>query len=173
MLLLLRLLSHFSRIRLCVSPWWTVAHQAPPSLGFSRQEHWTGLPFPSPLHESESEVAQSCPTSNDPMDCSLPGSSIHGIFQARVLEWGAIAFSDNIVYILYTWYTVYILYCVNILYQSFLLFRSLSEMQYLCKSMDVFSHSSDIIWRMKDSRPWNWLRFILFIVVYFSYFSNN
>ena len=41
----------------------------------------------------ESEVAQSCPTLSDPMDCSLPGSSVHGIFQARVLEWGAIAFS--------------------------------------------------------------------------------
>ena len=39
--------------------------------------------------KSESEVAQSCPTLTDPMDCSLPGSSIHGIFQARVLEWGA------------------------------------------------------------------------------------
>ena len=43
---------------------------------------------------SESEVAQSCLTLSDPMDCSPPGSSIHGIFQARVLEWGAIAFSD-------------------------------------------------------------------------------
>ena len=45
--------------------------------------------------KSESEVAQSCPTLSDPMDYSLPGSSIHGIFQARVLEWGAIAFSDK------------------------------------------------------------------------------
>ena len=44
--------------------------------------------------KSESEVAQSCPTLRDLMDCSLPGSSIHGIFQARVLEWGAIAFSE-------------------------------------------------------------------------------
>ena len=44
--------------------------------------------------KSESEVTQSCPTLSDPMDCSLPGSSIHGIFQARVLEWGAIAFSE-------------------------------------------------------------------------------
>ena len=44
---------------------------------------------------SESEVAQSCPTLSDPMDCSLPGSSVHGIFQARVLEWGAISFSEN------------------------------------------------------------------------------
>ena len=44
--------------------------------------------------KSEREVAQSCPTLSDPMDCSLTGSSVHGIFQARVLEWGAIAFSD-------------------------------------------------------------------------------
>ena len=44
--------------------------------------------------KSESEVAQSCPTLSDPMDCSLPGSSVHGIFQARLLEWRAIAFSD-------------------------------------------------------------------------------
>ena len=43
--------------------------------------------------KSESEVSQSCPTLRDPMDCSLPGSFVHGIFQARVLEWGAIAFS--------------------------------------------------------------------------------
>ena len=45
--------------------------------------------------ESESEVAQSCLTLSDPMDCNLPGSCVLGIFQARVLEWGAIAFSDN------------------------------------------------------------------------------
>ena len=43
--------------------------------------------------KSENEVVQSCPTLSDPIDCSPPGSSIHGIFQARVLEWGAIAFS--------------------------------------------------------------------------------
>jgi len=45
--------------------------------------------------KSESELAQSHPTLSDPMDCSLPGSSVHGIFQARVLEWDAIAFSGN------------------------------------------------------------------------------
>ena len=74
------------------------AHQAPLSLGFSRQEYWSELPFPSPMYESEkgNEVAQSCPTLSNPMDCSLPGSSAHGIFQARVLEWGAIAFSRMI-----------------------------------------------------------------------------
>ena len=48
--------------------------------------------------KSESEVAQLCPTFSDPMDCSLPGSSIHGIFQARVLEWVAIAFSELFLY---------------------------------------------------------------------------
>ena len=69
------------------------SHQAPPSLGFSRQEHWSGLPFPSPMRESE--VAQSCLTLSDPIDCSPRGSSVHGIFQARVLEWGAIAFSGR------------------------------------------------------------------------------
>ena len=79
--LLLLLLSHFSRVQLCATP----------SLGFSRQEHWSGLPFPSPRRESE--VAQLCPTLSDLMDCSLSGSSIHGIFQSRVLEWGVIAFS--------------------------------------------------------------------------------
>ena len=48
--------------------------------------------------KSESEIAKSCLTLSDPMDCSPPGSSIHGIFQARVLEWGAIAFSGNLVH---------------------------------------------------------------------------
>ena len=68
------------------------------SLGFSRQEHWSGLPFPSPMHESEkwkwshSVVSDSI----DPMNFSPPGSSIHGIFQAKVLEWGAIAFSATL-----------------------------------------------------------------------------
>ena len=176
---LLLLPSRFSRVWLCVTPQ-TAAHQAPPSLGFSRQEYWSELPFPSPVHEtekwkwshsvvsdssrphglqptrllhpwdfpgkstgycwcqvasvvsysvrphrqqptrlppprqdspgkntgvgchfllqcmklkSESEVTQSCLTLSDPMDCSLPGSSIHEICQARVLEWVAIAFS--------------------------------------------------------------------------------
>ena len=95
-MLLLLLLSRFSRVRLCATPQ-MAALQAQPSLGFSRQEHWSGLPFPSPIHESESEneVALSCLTLSDPMDCSLPGSSSHEIFQARVLERGAITFSDR------------------------------------------------------------------------------
>ena len=55
------------------------------------------MPFPSPMREvkSESEVAQLCLTPSDTMDCSLPGSSVHGIFQAKVLKQGAIAFSVN------------------------------------------------------------------------------
>ena len=152
---------------------WTVAYQAPPSMGFSRQEYWSGFhfllqgilltqglnpcllisctgrqilyhcatwkapaaaaskslqscltlcnpidgspprlphPWDSPGKNTgvgchfllpymkvkrESEVSQSCPTLCDPMDDSPPGSSVRGIFQARVLEWGAIAFSEN------------------------------------------------------------------------------
>ena len=50
--IMLLLLSHFSHVRLCATPE-TAAHQVPPSLGFSRQERWNGLPFPSPVHESE------------------------------------------------------------------------------------------------------------------------
>ena len=96
LLLLLLLLSHFSRVQLCATPQ-TAAYQAPPSLGFSRQEQWSGLPFPSPMHESEKwkwgcSVVSDC---SQPHGLSLPGSSTHGIFQARVLEWGAIAFSEG------------------------------------------------------------------------------
>ena len=47
-----------------------------------------------PFAAAAAKSLQSCPTLSDPMDCSLPGSSVHGVFQARVLEWGAIAFSD-------------------------------------------------------------------------------
>ena len=95
---MLLLLSHFSRVRLCVCP--------------TRLPH----PWDSPgkntevgCHcllqyrkvKSENEVTQSCSTLSDPMDCSEPGSSIPGIFQATVLEWGAIAFSDASVYNIY------------------------------------------------------------------------
>ena len=99
------------------------AYQSPLSKGFSRQEYWSGLTFPSPgylrnpeiellvsriavrrftiwatreakmISESESEVAQSCLTLCDAVDCSLPGSFVHGILQARILEWVAISFS--------------------------------------------------------------------------------
>ena len=59
--------------------------------------------------KSESEVARSCLTLSDLMDCSLPGSSVHGIFQARVLEWGAIAFSDvsSICHLFYIQFSVH------------------------------------------------------------------
>ena len=85
------LLSHFSRVRLYVTPE-MAAHQASPSLGFSRQEHWSGLPFPSPMHKSEKwKWSRSVVSAySDPMDCSLPGSSVREIFQERVLQWGAI-----------------------------------------------------------------------------------
>ena len=73
------------------------AHQSPPSLVLqTRTLESVAISFSNAGKvKSESEVAQSCPTLSDPMDCSLPGSSVHGIFQARVLEWGAIAFSGK------------------------------------------------------------------------------
>ena len=78
------LLSCFSCVQLCATPQ-TAAHQAPPSLGFSRREHWSGLPFPLQCRKvkSEREAAQSCPTLSDPMDCSLPDSSVHGDFPGK------------------------------------------------------------------------------------------
>ena len=63
LLLLLLLLSHFSRVRLCATPW-TAAYQASPSMGFSRQEHWSGLPFPSPGDLPNPRIEPSSPASS-------------------------------------------------------------------------------------------------------------
>ena len=94
-ILLPLLLSHFSHVQLCVTPE-IAAHQAPHPWDSPGKN--TGVRCHFLLQctkvKSESEVARSCPTLSDPMDCSLPGLSIHGIFQARLLEWGTIAFSE-------------------------------------------------------------------------------
>ena len=71
-----------------------------PGILQARTLEWVALSFSNAWKwkvkvKSESEVAQLCPTLSDPVDCSPPGSSVHGIFQARVLEWGAIAFSTS------------------------------------------------------------------------------
>ena len=93
----LLLLHRFNRVRLCATPQ-TAAHQAPHPWDSPGKN--TGVVCHFLLQcmkvKSEREVAQSRLTLSDPMDCSLPGSSVHGIFQARVLEWGAIAFSSLI-----------------------------------------------------------------------------
>ena len=92
--LLLLLPSRFSRVRLCAT-----YRQQPTRLPcpWDSPGKNTGVGchflFQCMKVKSESEGTQSCPTLSDPMDCSLPGSSVHGIFQARVLEWRAIAFS--------------------------------------------------------------------------------
>ena len=93
-LLLLLLLCRFSRVRLYATPE-TAAHQAPRPWDSPGKNTGVGCHFLLQCMKvkSEREVAQWCPTLSDPMDCSLPGSSVDGIFQARVLEWGAIAFS--------------------------------------------------------------------------------
>ena len=76
--------------------------------------------------KSESQVAQLCPTLSDPMDCSPPGSSVHGIFQARVLEWGAIAFS-----ILGPYYQAYCIICI--VYLILYAFLQLSKAPFAAK----------------------------------------
>ena len=98
------MLSHFSRVQLCVTPW-TAAHQAPLSWDSPGKNTGVGCHFLLQCRKmkGESEVAQSCPTLSDPRDWSPPGSSIYGIFQARVLEWGAIAFSVKRQYCPLTW----------------------------------------------------------------------
>ena len=95
---------------LFVTPW-TVACQAPPSVEFSRQEYWNGLPFPTPRDLPDPDIKpaplaspasaaaaakslQSCPTLCDPIDGSPPGSPVPRILQARTLEWVAISFSN-------------------------------------------------------------------------------
>ena len=98
--MLLLLLSHFSRVRLCATPE-MAAHQAPrpwDSPGKNTGVGWHFL-LQCMKVKSEREVAQLCLTLRDLMDCSLPGSSVHGIFQARVLEWSAIAFSTEMQYL--------------------------------------------------------------------------
>ena len=94
LLLLLLLLSCFSCVQLCVTPRWQPTRLPRP---WNSPGKNTGVGCHFFLQcmkvKSEREVAQLCPTLRDPMDCSLPGSSVHGIFQARVLEWGATAFS--------------------------------------------------------------------------------
>ena len=89
------MLSHFSRVRLCVTPQ-TAATRLPRPWDSPGKNTGVGCHFLLQCRKvkSESEVAQLCPTLSDPVDCSLPGSSSHGIFQAKVLEWGAIAFSE-------------------------------------------------------------------------------
>ena len=103
-------LTHFQSLSLQLfeTPW-TIAHQAPLSMGFSREEYWSELPRPPPrdLPDLGTELAshtspalaaakslQSCPTLCDPIDRSPPGSSVPGILQASTLEWVAISFSS-------------------------------------------------------------------------------
>ena len=92
-IMLLLLLSCFSRVRLCATPQTGEPTRLPRPWDSPGKNTGVGCHFLLQCLKvkSEREVAQSCPTLSDPMDHSPPGSSIHGIFQARVLEWGAIA----------------------------------------------------------------------------------
>ena len=88
-----------SRVQLSATPW-TAAYQSPPSMGFSRQEYWSGMPLPSPViilaaaAAAAAKSLQLCPTLCNPRDGSPRRSTIPGILQARTLEWVAISFSN-------------------------------------------------------------------------------
>ena len=88
-----------SHVWLFVNPW-TAAYQAPPPMGFSRQQYWSRVPSPSPVCVYTYvcmlllKLLQSCPTLCDPIDSSPPGSPVPGILQARTLEWVAISLSN-------------------------------------------------------------------------------
>ena len=106
---LLLLLTHFSRIQLCVTPE-TAAHQAPPSLGFSRQEHWSGLPFPSPMHESEKWKVKGKSLSPvrlfvTPWTAAYQAPPSMGFSRQEYWSGGAIAF------LLYTYINLYVQKC--------------------------------------------------------------
>ena len=92
--------------------------------------------------KSESEVAQSRPTPSDPMDCSLPGSSIHGIFQARVLEWGAIAFSKLVSIYIYTYIHIYIYIWHNII-----IYIYISRYVLVCSLVHMHVFLSSVCWK--------------------------
>ena len=97
--------------------------------------------------KSESEVAQLCPTLSEPMDCSLPGSSIHGIFQARVLEWGAIAFSDVMFkrflkprhLFLFQFY-FFFFFCMSFFFFNFILFLNFTILYWFCQISKWIHH---------------------------------
>ena len=92
----LLLLSRCSCVQLCATPQ-TAPTRLPRPWDFPGKNTGVGCHFPLQCMKvkSKSEVAQSCPTLRNPMDCRLPGTSVHGIFQARVLKWVAIAFSQE------------------------------------------------------------------------------
>ena len=110
LLLLLLLISRFSCVRLCVTPQ-TAAQQAPPSLGFSRQEHWSGLPFPSPMHESEKWKWSHSVVSNS--------SRPHGLQPTRLLcPWDFPGKSTGVGCHCLLW-ILYLSICKRLLLQSF------------------------------------------------------
>ena len=131
-------------------------------LGHHRALSWV----PCMKVKSEREVAQSCPTLSDPMDCSPPGFSVHGIFQARVLEWGAIAFSDSS-FLLVTYFTHDSVYMSMLLSQ----FSSLSPLSVTTSLFYDRPHLcvySCLTHRLKG-KCWNLLREPFFMVILATY----
>ena len=109
--------------------------------------------------KSQSEVAPSCPTLRDPMDCSLPGSSVHGIFQARILEWGAIAFSQwtavsqNSLPFTISWSVLKLVSIELVMPSSYLIFCHLLLLPSIFPSIGVFSN--ELVLRIRWPKYWS------------------
>ena len=133
------LLRHFSCVRLCATPQ-MAAHQAPCPWDSPGKNTGVGCHFLLQCMKvkSESEVAQSCPTLSDPIGCSPPGSSVHGIFQPRVLEWGAIAFS---IYMYICLYMCKVYMCVYIYIYTYT-----HTCVYVCVYMCIRTSLNSVIW---------------------------
>ena len=100
--------------------------------------------------KSESEVAQSCPTVRNPMDCSLPGSPVHGIFQARVLEWGAITFS------MYSWQRVNLFLCYfELKYIGNLGMLCIAIWHLLCWVLKIFLSANLLVKKIQITSQWH------------------
>ena len=106
--------------------------------------------------KSESEVSQSCPTLSDPMDCSLPGSSIHGIFQARVLEWGAIAFSNSTRLVMNKWLNREFLKKLSLFAKSL---ECVFVCEYAFNISTVYNYALDLIFCYTDPKAQWYLRY--------------
>ena len=88
--------------------------------------------------KSQSEVVQSCLTLSDPMDCSLPGSSTHAIFQARVLEWVAIAFSDDVIYLTLKFVFALLRFLISpFIFHQWILVSELDKPKYSAINVDI------------------------------------
>ena len=149
--------------------WWQPSPLGSPIPGILQARTLSELLFLSSMHESESEVAQSCPTLSDPVDRSLPGSSVHGLFQARVLQWGAIAFSAH-----WDWKIYIINECLNVIEKYWFLTLKYGVDLVLLKNYHSKTHFYHLYTNLTCEMFWNKLTSALkWLLWKIMYWNNN